>query len=128
QWTGPNGFFSSIQSPTVNANTTNYSGTYQVTVTDANGCFATTTATALINPNPVPAITSGPNTGCAPLCVQFNVTSTPTAATMNWNLGDGTGAAGSTASTCYSVTGIYTISVVVADAAGCTGSATHTAQ
>jgi len=128
QWTGPNGFFSSVQNPTVNANTTNYSGTYQVTVTDGNGCSASTTATAQINPNPVPSITSGPNTGCAPLCVQFNVTSTPTVANANWNLGDGTSGVGLTAATCYTTTGVYTISAVVSDAAGCTGSTTYTAQ
>ncbi|MBI3834345.1 MAG: hypothetical protein HY287_08460 [Planctomycetes bacterium] len=51
-WTGPNGFSSSAQNPSIPAATTAATGTYSVTVTAANGCtssIATTTATVIAN-------------------------------------------------------------------------------
>jgi uncharacterized protein (TIGR02145 family) len=40
-WSGPNGFTSPDQNPTINSATTAASGTYTVTVTDGNGCTNT---------------------------------------------------------------------------------------
>ena len=37
-WTGPNSFTSSVKDPIISASTTAASGTYNLTVTDANGC------------------------------------------------------------------------------------------
>jgi gliding motility-associated-like protein len=129
QWTGPNGFFSSAQSPTVLGTSAAVGGIYQVTVTDANNCVATTTVNTVVNPNPVPQITSGPNRGCAPLCVDFNVTSTPQASMAYWNFGNGSMANGVLSTTsCYNAQGIYTINATVTDANGCLGSATYTAE
>jgi len=58
-WTGPNGFTSSLKDPVIpNVSVTN-SGLYTLTVVDGYGCdpvIATTTATIL--PSPVPLITS----------------------------------------------------------------------
>ncbi|MFP5245069.1 MAG: beta strand repeat-containing protein, partial [Thermoanaerobaculia bacterium] len=48
---------------TGNSITVNTSGTYSVTVTDANGCTATDTHAVTINPNPTVTIT-GPATAC----------------------------------------------------------------
>lgn len=128
-WSGPNAYSSTSQNPVIVANNVNVSGNYQVTVTDINGCTATTNTNVVINPLPLPVITSGPNKGCAPLCVQFTVTSSPAAASANWSLGDGTMANGvTTAATCYNITGIYTITAVVADQNGCNGTATYTAE
>ncbi|MFN8358088.1 MAG: hypothetical protein U0Y10_26735 [Spirosomataceae bacterium] len=47
-WSGP-AFSSSIQNPSRNNATVNMSGTYSVTVTDANGCIATASTTVTIN-------------------------------------------------------------------------------
>lgn len=128
-WSGPNGFTSAVQNPSVNATTTAFSGNYQVTVTDANGCSATTNTAAVINPLPVPTITSGPNTGCAPLCVEYTVSSIPTVASAIWSLGDGSTVNGAiNAGACYHIAGIYTITSVVADQNGCVGAATYTAE
>ena len=60
-WTGPNGFAATGQTPTL-PNTNNVSGTYIVTVTDANGCFATaeTTIDATVRPDAPILSTTGP--------------------------------------------------------------------
>jgi gliding motility-associated-like protein len=56
-WTGPNGFSSIIQDPSVPAASPAASGTYTVTVTDGMGCSSTATVLATVNPNPVLTIT-----------------------------------------------------------------------
>lgn len=129
QWTGPNGFFSSVQSPTVLGSSTAVGGVYMVTVTDANNCVGTTSVNTIVNPNPIPQITSGPNKGCAPLCVEFSVSSTPQASLAYWNFGNGSMANGvMNTSSCYNAQGIYTINATVTDINGCLGSATYTAE
>lgn len=52
-WTGPSGFVSSISNPSITSATNSQSGTYVVTVTNANGCQATvsTSVTILANPS-----------------------------------------------------------------------------
>jgi gliding motility-associated-like protein len=128
-WTGPNGFISSTQSPTVLANSTSASGIYQVTVTDANNCSATATINSMVNPNPVAQITSGPNVGCAPLCVNYTVQSIPTASLSYWTFGNGESANGPLNTiSCYNTAGIYTINATVTDVNGCIGQTTYTAE
>ncbi|MBA4854104.1 PA14 domain-containing protein, partial [Emticicia sp. BO119] len=51
-WSGPNGFTSNLQNPTIANSTTNMSGLYTVTVTSAAGCTATATASVLVKPIP----------------------------------------------------------------------------
>ncbi len=54
-WSGPGGFTSTVQNPTVMA-----AGDYSLTVTGANGCTSSTTTTVLADQNlPVPASTTG---------------------------------------------------------------------
>lgn len=127
-WSGPNGFFSTAQSPTVNANTTNYTGTYNLTVTDANGCTASTGSPVIINPIPDISIAASPNGGCPPLCTTFNVNSSSNVATYNWNLGNGMTGNTPNQQTCYNTTGIYTITAQVIDVNGCPNSTTHTVE
>ncbi|MFT6503854.1 MAG: gliding motility-associated-like protein [Crocinitomicaceae bacterium] len=59
-WTGPNGFISNLQNPTIptvsNADTT-YSGTYQLIVSDPN-CPDTDTSTTVVSVNAVPTVDS----------------------------------------------------------------------
>ena len=81
-WTGPNGFTSSIQNPTINNAATAYSGTYSCTIV-LNGCSGTATIDALVNQVPtLSAITS------QTLCPFTNTNavnfSGTTGATFNW--------------------------------------------
>lgn len=61
-WTGPNGFSSSSSGPVINSITLAGSGTYSVTVTDANGCQ--TTATVPVVVNALPVVVSNGSTVC----------------------------------------------------------------
>lgn len=60
-WTGPGGFTSNTQNPTIpNAQLTN-AGQYTVVVTNANNCSYTGVTTLFVNPLPIPNIvTNGP--------------------------------------------------------------------
>ena len=63
-WTGVNNFTASTQNPTVNVSATAANtGTYQVTVTDGNGCTAIATTSVTVNANP--CATASSNT---PIC------------------------------------------------------------
>lgn len=61
-WTGPNGFVSNIQSPTVSAAaTTAMAGVYTLTISNGTSCTSTITTTVVINSSPVATATnSGP--------------------------------------------------------------------
>ena len=63
-WTGPNGFTSNLQSPSIANVTTAAAGTYNLTVTNTFGCISTASTIVVVNPLPVPTIT-GPATVCA---------------------------------------------------------------
>jgi len=79
-WNGPNGFTSSSQNPTIAAATTSATGTYTVTVTDANSCQNISTTSATVNATSVAsviiAVTNGANPECAGSSITF--TATPT--------------------------------------------------
>lgn len=51
-WTGPNGFTNSNQNFTIGSAATTDEGTYEVTVTDGNGCSAIAQTTFTISPGP----------------------------------------------------------------------------
>ena len=84
-WTGPNGFSSTAQNPTVNASATSaMAGVYSV-YTTANGCTSPTPGTTNIVVNPIPSTPTAGNNG--PVCVgnTLSVTSSPvTGATYSW--------------------------------------------
>lgn len=62
-WTGPGGFTSSVQNPNIPGAQLTMSGTYVVTVTDANNCTNTANANVTVLPLPVPNIASN-----SPVC------------------------------------------------------------
>jgi len=55
-WTGPNGFTSTNQNPSIMNAPLGASGTYTVTVTDSNGCTAAGSTTAVITPLSITSI------------------------------------------------------------------------
>jgi hypothetical protein len=59
-WTGPDGFTSTLQNPTITGTTSNKSGTYSLTIT-ANGCSASATTVVTVNNLPTITINSNQN-------------------------------------------------------------------
>jgi hypothetical protein len=52
-WSGPGGFTSALQSPTISNATVSASGTYTLNVTNGNGCTASAQTTVTVNPKPI---------------------------------------------------------------------------
>src|SRR5664280_2766089 len=126
-WTGPNGFTSLLQNPSVSANATlAMAGVYALTVTNASGCANTTTTTIVVNALP---IATASNDG--PVCSgsALSLTGGPAAMTpYAW-----TGPNGFTSSlqnpsvsdnAALAMAGIYTLTVT--SAGGCISTATTT--
>jgi len=119
-WTGPNGFTSTSQNPTITNATTTMTGTYTVTVN--NGCTSTSSTTVTVNAGPT--TTAGSNT---PVCSgnTINLTATnASGATYSWS---GPGGFTSTSqnptrpSSSTAMAGIYTVTVT---ASGCSSTST----
>jgi gliding motility-associated-like protein len=80
-WTGPNGFTSSSQNPTIANSQTVNTGAYNVTVTTAAGCSSSGSTNALINPLPNPVALSN-----SPVCANQPINFTGSSAvTYTWS-------------------------------------------
>ncbi|MBK6883097.1 MAG: hypothetical protein IPH05_09180 [Flavobacteriales bacterium] len=66
-WSGPNGFTSTEQNPTVNA-----AGTYNLTVTGINGCTSSTSATVILDDQLPGASATGGTLTCSVTSIQLN--------------------------------------------------------
>jgi hypothetical protein len=113
-WTGPNGFASSQQNPSVSSATVAASGTYSVTATVAGCTSSLATTNAVVNSSPSSTITAPasvcPNSG-------GNTASVPDAgvgATYSWSITNGTitGGAGTRTIT-FSAGGSSTVALSV---------------
>ncbi|HYV92054.1 MAG TPA: T9SS type A sorting domain-containing protein [Chitinophagales bacterium] len=121
-WTGPNGFTSILQNPTISNVTTAANGSYIVTVTNSSGCSAMATISVIVNAKPTAAASSNP--GCTGSALNL---SSSGGVSYAW-----TGPNGFTSSlqnpTISNVTstasGIYT--VIVTNSSGCTSTAITT--
>ncbi|XHR93930.1 PKD domain-containing protein [Mucilaginibacter sp. UC70_90] len=69
QWTGPNGFTSAIQNPTINNVTAAAAGTYHVTVKSSSNCEVVVPVTVVVNAQPVAAVDA-----VEPICEGNSVT------------------------------------------------------
>lgn len=100
-WTGPNGFTSNLQNPTIPASTTANAGTYNLTV-NSIGCVATATTTVVVNP--LPLVDAGID---QTVCTGASVTLTGSGATTySWNNSVTNGISFTpSATTTYTVTG-----------------------
>ncbi len=112
-WSGPNGFTTALQNPTIAASTTANAGVYTITVTSA-GCTATASTTVAVNP--VTADITN-NTGSIELtCTLTAISVTATGGdTYAWSNGTTTAANSLTAA------GTYTVTVTATN--GCTATA-----
>jgi len=121
-WTGPNGFTSTSQNPTISNATSAMAGTYSVTVTTSGSGCTSAAGTTTVTINPVPSITVTP--GDLTICAGNSVVLTASAS-------DGTGnyqyqwspatnlSSTNTASTTASSTSDITYTVVVSDDNNC---------
>ena len=127
-WTGPNGFSSALQNPSIASATTAASGTYTVTATVAGCTSVPATTAATVNPLPSTTVTA-PTTLCPGATGQ--AASVPDAgpdATYSWSITNGTITAGSGARAITfsaGASGSVGLSVTVTSGSGCasTGSA-----
>jgi len=123
-WSGPNAYSSNQQNPGIPGATTNMSGSYVVTVTDANNCSNSNSTSVTVNPSLI--INASNN---APICqnATLNLTSTSGVSWM-WSGPNGFTSAQQNpniANAQVNTTGTYT--VIGTDANGCQGTATTTA-
>lgn len=114
-WTGPGGFVSALQNPTIPATTAAMSGVYSVTVNVVGppSCTASSSTTVTINANPTVVVNSPTTCSGVPTTLTAGG-----ASTYSWSSGDVTNpitVPGTTAT--YTVTGTTS---------GCTGSAVAT--
>ena len=115
-WTGPAGFTSSQQNPTVST-----AGTYTLTVTNpANGCTSTDPATVVSNTAQPQASAQGGTLSCANASVTLNGSSTTAGATFAWS--GPNGYASSQQMPVVSTSGNYVLTVTGPN--GCTQDAT----
>ena len=93
-WTGPNGFTSNQQSPTLAGLTANMAGTYTVTVFGATGtCPGTASTTVVVSPAPPrPALVVSTRAQCPGTPITLSATNLAgSSLTYNWTLVSGDG-------------------------------------
>lgn len=88
-WTGPNGFTSNTQNPTIGSATSSNNGTYTVIVT-LDGCTDTATVVLKVNPTPIAGIT-GPINLCKDntITLNGNPSGSTTPYTHTWQVATG---------------------------------------
>lgn len=130
-WTGPSGYTSSSQNPTIASPTTGNTGTYSVTAT-ANGCTSTAgTVAVTVNANVTPAVTMAITSGANPSCQGSNVTFTATPSnggttpTYQWTVNGNPAGTGSSFSSSSLNTGDV-VSVTMTSNANCATPTTAT--
>lgn len=133
-WTGPNGFTSTNQNPTLASSTTAMSGSYSVVVT-ANGCSSTAgTSTVTVNQSVTPASSVAITTGGNPTCASQVVTYTASGSNLGgspsyqWKVNGVNAGTNASTFTPSSIANGDVISCVVTSNASCLTSSTATSN
>ena len=112
-WTGPNGFVSSLQNPSIPNAAPAMAGAYNLTITDANGCTANASTNVTITPINTITLTSAPGTNNQTICISTpitNITYSTTGATGATVTGLPAGVTGSWAANTVTISGTPTAS------------------
>ena len=116
-WSGPNGFTSVSKNPVLTNTNPTLSGTYNLKMTDALGCFANIPLAVTVNPNPVAVISSN-----APLCASEKLTlNASPATTYNWTGPNFTSTVASPVVNNVTSVNNGTYKLTVTDSKGCKG-------
>jgi len=119
-WSGPNGFTSSNQNPTISNATTAASGIYTVTITE-KGVSNTCSVDVIVHPSPTVTLAAA-----GPFCTNASSATLDGAPTGGTYSGTGiTSASAGTFDPSSAGVGTHTITYSFTDANGCTGSATR---
>lgn len=97
-------------------------GTYTCTVTDANGCTTTSTASISNIQSINGAFGASPTSGAIPFTVNFTDNST-NAVSWNWNFGDNNTSTAQNPSNTYTSGGVFTVTLIVTNSSGCSDTA-----
>ncbi len=117
-WSGPNGFTSNQQNPTIPNATAANAGTYSVSIT-LGGCPSLGgTTTVAVNSAPVANFTATPtSTNCSGL-VQFTDATTGNPSSWLWNFGDGNTSTSQNPSNTYLASGTYSVTLTASNNCG----------
>lgn len=102
-------------------------GTYVVSLTISDGtCTRTVTHTITVIAAPTGTFTITPERPCPPpVTLSYSATVSP-GASVAWSFGDGGTASGNPATHTYGAIGVYTVTMTMTNAAGCTSSVSRT--
>jgi len=117
-WTGPGGFTSTQQNPSVTM-----LGNYVLTVRGPNGCTATATAVVNANNTPPTANATGGTLTCTTTSLPLSATSGTATATYSWSGPSGYSATGASPATPATTSGTYIVTVTD-PSSSCTNTAT----
>jgi gliding motility-associated-like protein len=101
-------------------------GTYTVdlVVTDTKGCTDTSSLDLSLFDLPEVDFVASDTLGCAPMTVSFTDRSVPSPVSWQWDFGDGSNSSDQNPAHTYQQDGIYSVSLTVTDANGCTNNLT----
>jgi len=123
QWS-PDSTLSANTGSTVMANP-HTSSVYTLSGT-LNGCKDSIQVPLNVNPLPTISILATPPSGCQPLHTSFSATSTPSAQTYAWTMGNNVTSILPTPNVVFLDSGLFDVSLTVTDINGCTNSITET--
>ncbi|GAB4449527.1 MAG: hypothetical protein OHK0036_06650 [Bacteroidia bacterium] len=115
-WSGPSSFTSSVQNPTIGNVSSAQSGTYTLSVTNSQGCSASTTINVTVNTGPSVSVTAAGTITCINPTTQVIGTTTTSPANYTWS-GTGIVSGFNSATATVNQPGTYTL--VVAGLSGC---------